>query len=35
MNEEYHKYVALQQALRWKRKIERLRKEDIPFYVYS
>lgn len=31
MSEECRKYAALQQALRWKRKIERLRKEDIPF----
>jgi hypothetical protein len=29
---EYQKYVALQNALRIKRKIERLREEDIPFY---
>ena len=40
MNEQYHndvindyrKFVALQNALRIKRKIEQLRKEDIPFY---
>jgi hypothetical protein len=29
---EYQKHIALQNALRIKRKIEQMREEDVPFY---
>lgn len=33
--EEYRKYVARQAALRWKRRMEQARKEDVPGGYYQ
>lgn len=32
--QEYRKYIAMQRALRLKRKIEKLRREDVPGGYY-